>query len=130
MNFKEGDLVRAWEYLDKRGTAYEGVFVSHGYGNVSNIRLIRGYNSWHNSWHKGAVLGVYTSTMEYVRHPLDAKRPLRTRDGQDVPVTKRSDPHRPYGATVQVGKQSLTLTFDKFGHFYPGFDQPYDLVNA
>lgn len=75
----------------------------------------------------GMMVHVWFDTMVPVK-PFDPTQPTRTRSGQTVIVERTGDPARPYRATMEVGGVPLTLTYDQYGVFMPGFDQPVDLI--
>lgn len=54
---------------------------------------------------------------------------VTTRAGAPVSVDRTDDPQRPYCVTHRLADRDLVLTYDPEGRFYPGLDQPHDLVN-
>lgn len=58
-----------------------------------------------------------------------ASKPVCHRDGRPAIVELTDDPVRPYRATLGVCGRTVTLSFDPYGRFYSGFEQPIDLAN-
>lgn len=61
---------------------------------------------------------------------FDMTKTTQHRDGRPAIVERTDDADRPYRATLDLGGQPVTLTYDLNGIFYPGFELPHDLVNA
>ena len=134
--FRAGMKVRGWDDGDRHKgrpgsvTPYEGVLIDiTDFGSPNDkgmIAKIRVSKSPRGNVEAGYDYSIWFDTMELLTLPLDLSKPVTHRSGKSVEVVPTGESDRPHSTYVN----GLVLTFDKYGLFYPGIEQPIDLVNT
>lgn len=130
--FKNGDRVKGWvggqDGRLRNGYWAEGIFVRHH--NTPDISFVRIERTNNPAWRPSSEVAFWSVNMDLLSLPIDPARVRLRRGGPAVTVDRTGDDERPYRATVDTELGPLTLTYDKYGQFYPNFEQPIDLVSC
>lgn len=94
--------------------------VGNSYG--GQVRLQTGRRNFQTCWFPLECLGADNLD-------LTKKIKLRGKKGKLHAIRKVKSKKHPIQADVTIGRHKLTLNYGPDGQFYPGFDQPIDLVN-